>query len=145
MIEIRIPKTRDEFRAYYELRYRVLRQPWAQDRGTEKDDFEPISIHMMAWDTAVNKPVGVVKLYEKEAGVGCFSHLAIDPDYQRKGVGKILVDEVERKARELGYHKLGCFSRLNSTEYFERMGYKVAGLPSKYFLTTQVVWMEKTL
>lgn len=145
MIEIRVPKTRDDFRLYYELRYRVLRQPWAQDRGTEKDDFEPISCHYMAWDTDADIPVGVIKLYEKEDGVGCFSHLAVDSKYQHTGIGKLLVNTVEDKARELGYTRIGCFSRLNSTDYFERKGYKVAGLPSRYFLTTQVVWMEKSL
>ena len=72
MIEIRTPASREDFKAYYDLRYRLLRQPWAQVRGTEKDDYEPISHHFMAVDSETNEIVGVIKVYEKETGVGCF-------------------------------------------------------------------------
>ena len=145
MIEIRTPKTREDFKAYYDLRYRLLRQPWAQVRGTEKDDYEPISQHFMAVDTANNEIVGVIKIYEKEPGVGCFSHMAVSSARQRQGIGKLLMDAVEARSHELGYHTLGCFSRLNTTLYFEQTGYKIAGLPTHYFGTTQVVWMERKL
>jgi N-acetylglutamate synthase-like GNAT family acetyltransferase len=145
MITIKVPKTREDFKAYYELRYRVLRAPWGQPKDTEKDDYEPISQHFMAIDEANGKVVGVIKMFEKTEGVGWFSHLAIDPGYQKKGVGRLLMDTVEQAAREKGYHVIGCMSRLNTTAYFERMGFVTAGLPTQYFGTTQVLWMEKEL
>jgi hypothetical protein len=52
---------------------------------------------------------------------------------------------IEEKAKERGYRALGCLSRLNTTAFFEKEGYRVAGLPVHYLGTTQVVWMEKTL
>lgn len=145
MIEIRTPATREEFKAYYDLRYRLLRQPWAQVRGTEKDDYEPISYHFMAVDSETHEIVGVIKVYEKEAGVGCFSHMAVAGNRQRQGIGKLLIEAVENKSRELNFHTLGCYSRLNTTQYFEQAGYRISGLPTHYFGTTQVVWMEKKL
>ena len=145
MITIKVPKTREDFKAYYELRYRVLRAPWGQPKDTEKDDYEPISQHFMAIDEANGKVVGVIKMFEKSEGVGWVSHLAIDPGYQKKGVGKLLMDTVEHAAREKGYHVIGCMSRLNTTAYFERMGFVTAGLPTQYFGTTKVLWMEKEL
>ncbi len=144
-ITIKTPTTRDDFKAYYDLRYSVLREPWGQPRGSEKDDYEPISRHFMAVDLETGAPVGVVKLLEKSPGVGWFSHMAVRPDCQRQGIGKMLVAAVEQAAREMGFSVLGCMSRLNTTSYFERMGFKVTGLPSSYFGTTQVVWMEKSL
>jgi len=145
MIQIKTPKTRDDFKAYYDLRYRILRQPWAQARGTEKDDFEPISHHFMAVDSDNGEVVGVVKVYEKEPGVACFSHMAVAGIRQRQGVGKLLMDAVEDYVKEQGYTRLGCYSRLNTTLYFEKGGFRIAGLPTHYFGTTQVVWMEKEL
>ena len=145
MIEIKTPRTREEFKAYYDLRYRILRQPWAQPRGTEKDDYEPISQHFMAVDSDSGEIVGVIKLYEKEPGVGCFSHMAVTGAYQKLGIGRMLLDAVEKFARQQGYTSLGCYSRLNTTLYFEKAGYRIAGLPTHYFGTTQVVWMEKDL
>jgi N-acetylglutamate synthase-like GNAT family acetyltransferase len=144
-ITIKNPTTRDELKAYYELRHHVLREPWGQPRGSEKDDYEPISQHFMAIDPANQIPVGVVKLFEKSPGVGWFSHLAVKSEFQRKGIGKQLVAVVEEAARRQGHHILGCMSRLNTTAYFEKLGFKVTGLPANYFGTTQVVWMEKTL
>lgn len=145
MITVKIPQTRDDFKAYYDLRYRVLRAPWGQPKDTEKDDYEPISQHFMAVDDENGKVVGVIKMFEKTNEVGWVSHLAIDPEYQKKGVGRLLMDTVEQAAREKGYQVIGCMSRLNTTAYFERMGFKTAGLPTNYFATTQVLWMEKEL
>lgn len=144
MITIKIPQSKDDFKAYYELRYRVLRAPWGQPKDTEKDDFEPISQHFMAVDEN-EKVVGVIKMFEKENGVGWVSHLAIDPAYQKKGIGRLLMDTVEKAAKEKGYHVIGCMSRLNTTSYFERFGFQTAGLPSHYFGTQQVLWMEKEI
>ncbi|BAJ65064.1 GNAT family N-acetyltransferase [Anaerolinea thermophila] len=145
MIIIQSPTTRDEFKAYYDLRYRVLREPWGQPRGTEKDDYEPLSQHFMAVREDTREIVGVVKLFEKEPGVGWFSHLAVAPAYQKKGIGKMLVAHVEEEARKRGFCVLGCYARLNTTNYFEKLGYRIAGLPTHYFGTTQVVWMQKDL
>ncbi len=145
MYKIVSPKSRDDYKIYYDLRYKVLREPWAQPKGTEKDDFEPISQHFMAVDEENGKIVGVIKLMEKEAGVGWFSHMAVLPVLQHKGIGKLLLKFVEEEAKRKGYKTLGCLSRLNTTAYFEKAGYVINGLPSHYFGTTQVVWMEKKL
>lgn len=145
MIVIKSPVSREEFKAYYDLRYKVLREPWGLPRGTEKDDYEPISQHFTAEDDATGELLGCVKLCEKEPGVSWVSHLAISEKHQRKGIGKLLLGHVEETARRQGYTRIGCLSRLNTTDYFERAGYNISGLPSNYFGTTQVVWMEKNL
>jgi N-acetylglutamate synthase-like GNAT family acetyltransferase len=145
MIVIKSPHTRDEFKSYYDLRYKVLREPWGLPRGTEKDDYEPISQHFAAIDEETGEMLGCVKLFEKEPGVAWFSHLAVADSHQRKGIGKLLLANVEKIARKQGFTRMGCLSRLNTTDYFERAGYIVSGLPANYFGTTQVVWMEKTL
>lgn len=145
VIKIVSPQTREDFKAYYDLRYKVLREPWGMQRGTEKDDFEPISDHYMAIDEATGELVGAVKLFEKEPGLGWFSHLAVKDSWQRKGVGKQLLTFVEQKAKEKGFKALGCLSRLNTTAFFEKEGYTVVGLPVHYLGTTQVVWMQRSL
>jgi N-acetylglutamate synthase-like GNAT family acetyltransferase len=145
MITIKTPTTREDFKNYYGLRYRVLREPFGQAKGTEKDDFEPISKHFMAIDDQTGEVVGVVKLFEKEPGVCQFSHLAVHETHQHQGIGRLLMDTVENVARKDGYKVLGAMSRLTTTKYFEKFGFHVQGLPAHYFGTTQVVWMEKNL
>jgi N-acetylglutamate synthase-like GNAT family acetyltransferase len=145
MIIIKNPKTREDFKAYYDLRYQVLRDPWGLPKGTEKDDYEPISQHYMAVDSETGDIVGVVKIFEKNTGVGQFSHMAVAKNHQRQGIGHILISVVEEAARKEGYKILGCLSRLTCTDFFEKCGYQIVGLPAHYFGTVQVVWMEKKL
>lgn len=145
MYQVKSPKTREEFKAYYDLRYKVLREPWGLPRGSEKDDYEPISQHFMVVDDKTGAIVGCAKLFEKETGVAWLSHLAVAFSHQKQGIGKMLMTHLEDLALKEGYKKIGCLSRLNTTSYFEKAGYKISGLPSQYFGTTQVVWMEKTL
>lgn len=145
MFTIITPRTKEEFKAYYNLRYRVLREPLGQPHGTEKDDYEPISLHYMAVDSDTNEVVGTIKLFEKDAGIGQFSHLAIDPRHQKQGIGRALIATVEAKARELGYRQLGTLTRLTATGFYERCGYTRGGITEVMFGKLQMMWMEKTL
>ncbi len=142
---IKTPTTREEFKAYYALRYKVLREPWGHPKGTEKDDYEPISEHFMAVDEKTGEVLGVIKLYEKAPGVGNISHLAVATAHQHQGIGTSLVKAVEKRGLERGFKILGATSRVTATAYFERHGYHISGIPTPHLGTTHVVWMEKEL
>ena len=144
MYTIKTPATHDEFKAYYTLRYKVLREPWGHPKGTEKDDYEPISEHFMALDEKCHV-VGVVKIYEKSEGVGYISHLAVAVDHQHKGIGRLLLKTVEDRARERGFKVIGTMAQVTATAYFEKYGFRIAGIPSIHLGTTHLVWMEKAL
>jgi N-acetylglutamate synthase-like GNAT family acetyltransferase len=144
MYTIKTPKTRDDFKAYYALRYKVLQEPWGHPKGSEKDDYEPISDHFMAINEN-NEVIGVVKLYEKEEGVGHVSHLAVAPEYQHQGIGHLLLETIEQRARDRGFKTIGTMARLTATAYFEQAGFRVTGIPTPHIGTTHIVWMEKAL
>jgi N-acetylglutamate synthase-like GNAT family acetyltransferase len=144
MFTVKTPTTHDDFKAYYALRYKVLSEPWGYPKGTEKDDYEPISEHFMAVNEK-DEVVGVVKLYEKDADVGHISHLAVAPEYQRKGIGRLLLETVEQRARARGFHTLGTMARATAPGYFEKYGFRIVGMPTPHIGTTHFVWMEKEL
>ena len=144
MIKILTPTTKEQFKAYYALRYKVLREPGGHPKGTEKDDYEPISTHYMAVNEA-GEIVGAVKLYEKSPEVGYLSHLVVAPEYQHKGIGKMLMAHVEKCALEKGFKSLGVMSRVTATAYFEKAGFQIASLPTLHLGTIHLVWMEKKL
>lgn len=145
MIIIKQPQTKEDFKVYYALRYHVLRESLGLAKGTEKDDYEPISIHYMAVDDKTHEVLGVVKLFEKSAGIGQFSHLAVLEEHRSKGTGHLLIQTVEDKSRELGYHALGTLTRLTATEFYEKCGYICKGLATVLFGRIQMMWMEKEL
>jgi N-acetylglutamate synthase-like GNAT family acetyltransferase len=142
MFTIKTPTTPEDFKAYYALRYKVLREPWGHPKGTEKDDYEPISEHFMAVNEK-GEVVGVAKLYEKSECVGYISHLAVAPEYQRQGIGHLLLQTVEQRARDQGFHTIGTMARVTATVYFEKYGFRIAGLPTPHLGITHLVWMEK--
>ena len=144
MYKIKTPKTREDFKAYYALRYKVLHEPWGHPKGTEKDDYEPISDHFMAVDEK-GEIVGVAKLYEKEERVGHVSHLAVAPEYQHQGIGRLLMDAVEKRARKRGFTAIGAMARVTATAEFERAGFQVVGIPTPTLGTVHLLWMEKSL
>ncbi len=145
MVIICSPHSKDEFKAYYALRYRVMREPLGQPHGTEKDDYEPISQHLMAKDDQSGEIVGVVKWLEREPGVAWLTHLAVDAEHQTQGIGKLLLQAVEGAARAQGYKRLGAFARLESSDFFTRQGFQIMDLPAHHFGAVQLVWMEKEL
>ncbi len=46
------PRTAQEWESYFDLRWRVLREPWGQPRGTERDDLDAESFHLILRDSA---------------------------------------------------------------------------------------------
>ena len=145
MIVIKQPQTMDDFKAYYALRYRVLREPLGQPKGTEKDDFEPLSHHYMAVNEQNGEIAGVVKLFERELALGQFSHIAVSEKYQHQGIGRLLVNTVESKAKELGFKKMGTLTRVTATGFYERCGYIPQGFAEMLFGKLKMIWLEKEL
>ena len=146
MIIITTPKSREEFKAYYALRYRVLREKFGLPKGTEKDDYEPISLHFIAVDDKKEEEIiGAVKMFEKAPGIAQFSHLAVAENYQGKGIGRMLVDMVEEKAHQMGYKVIGTSTRLTATGFYEKLGYRLIGVDYLMIGRMQTVWMEKSL
>jgi GNAT superfamily N-acetyltransferase len=145
MIIIRAPQTKEDFKEYFHLRFVVLHEPWGQHKGSEKDDYEPLARHYMAVDDVNAELVGVVRWLEKDPGEAWLAHLAVRSDRQRQGIGRMLLDAVEKDARAAGYTKMVANTRLTATDYFEKLGYRITGIPSHFFATLQSVWMEKDL
>jgi len=124
-MEIKIcePKTEKEFEDYYKLRYLILRKPWNQPEGSEKDELEKESVHVMA--CIGNKGVGVGRVHfnsKKEAQV---RYMAIDPKYSKKGIGSLILKELEKKAKEKGADYIILNARENAVDFYKKHGYKI--------------------
>ena len=47
----------------------------------------------------------------------------VDPKFGRKGVGRMLLDQVEREARDRGLQKLMMHASLSAEAFYKRYGY----------------------
>jgi ribosomal protein S18 acetylase RimI-like enzyme len=58
---------------------------------------------------------------------GWINYLAVHPDYQRQGLGRRLMDQVEQKLKSLGCVKINLQVRETNTkviQFYNRLGYK---------------------
>jgi ribosomal protein S18 acetylase RimI-like enzyme len=57
---------------------------------------------------------------------GWVNYLAVHPGHQRQGLGRVLMDEAERRLRELGCAKVNLQIRTSNeatVEFYRRIGY----------------------
>jgi ribosomal protein S18 acetylase RimI-like enzyme len=121
---IRPPANETEFAAYYAFRWKILREPWSQPPGSEKDQFESDAIHLAAWDEA-GKLIGVGRLHRLLENRGQIRYLAVDPAQRSGGIGKALLQELESRAIESGIQEIQLNSRQDAVQFYEKNGYQV--------------------
>jgi N-acetylglutamate synthase-like GNAT family acetyltransferase len=138
------PKTADEFEQYYNLRYEILRKPWNQPKSSTKDEWENKSIHMLMLDEN-NKPVACGRLQINSKDEGQIRSMAVKDEMQGKGLGKLIIQYIEDKAKELSLKTIMLDARENAVKFYERCGYKVVGDSYLLFGLIRHYKMEKHL
>lgn len=61
---------------------------------------------------------------EIEAATGHIRHVATDPSWTGKGVGRALMQRSFERARAAGIRRLECYSSLNAVDFYRRVGFK---------------------
>jgi len=109
-----------------ELRNKVLLRPIGiPDFGWEMKD--PISWHFVAMDKSVL--IGCVLLVPMDAEIskGQLIQMAVNTDWQGKGIGKLLVRSLIDFAVSKGIKEIEIHSRAEVTSFYEQLGFKVFG------------------
>lgn len=123
-IIIREPQTPQEFEAYFLLRYEVLRKPWNQPPGSEKDTQEDSSIHIMACDEEQNI-LGVCRLQFNTATEAQLRFMGVKENTQGLGIGKKMILYAEEKAKEKGAEHMILQAREIAVEFYKKCGYSI--------------------
>jgi len=142
-ITIKHPKTEKEFENYYELRWRVLREPWNQPKGSEKDELEDKSFHIMACDDN-NKVIGVGRLHfnNKEAQI---RYMAVAAEYEKQGVGTLILEALEKNAIENNCKAIVLHARENAVGFYQKKDYELLEMSHLLFDSIQHYRMQKQL
>ncbi|MBK9425143.1 MAG: GNAT family N-acetyltransferase [Bacteroidetes bacterium] len=138
------PQTTAEFEQYFALRWKVLRKPWGQPVGSEKDELEETSIHFMA--TAANRSLaGVGRLQFLDDQTAQVRFMAVDEKFRGAGVGKLLMLEMEFIARKHGRTKLFLQARENAVPFYQSLGYLILEKTFLLYGEIQHFSMEKVI
>lgn len=122
-MEIIRPQQPAEWEAYYDLRYRVLRAPWQQAKGSEILEDEDQAEHAMLLLDGVC--VAVARLHAPQPTCAQVRCVAVDPAHQGKGLGKALMLYLERIAQEKGYQEIVLEARENALPFYLSLGYHI--------------------
>jgi len=125
MTKIKEPKTKKEFEDYYRLRWDILRAPYKQPKGSEKDDLEDKAIHLIALDN--KKIIGVGRGHFNNNEEAQVRYMAIDNKYQGKGIGGMILDELEKRLKEKGARYVVLNARETALNFYKKHGYEVMG------------------
>src|SRR4030043_1391191 len=99
------PQTSVEIERYYDLRWRILRAPWNQPRKTIPDELENDSIPIMVCEVD-GIPIGVGRVHFNSAEEAQIRSMAVEKDWRGKGVGSIVLKELEKIVIAKGAEKI---------------------------------------
>lgn len=143
MLEIKSPQTDSDWKAYYALRFSVLREPWNQPMGSEVLADEDQAIHAIAVEN--EKVLGVARMHESAEKQGQVRCVATATEAQGKGIGKAIMAYLEEKAKQKGWTEIVLEARENAVPFYEAIGYTIVAESYLLFGEIQHYRMQKSL
>jgi predicted GNAT family N-acyltransferase len=139
---IKQPETETESTQYYKLRWRILRAPWHEAEGSEKDDLENDCHHVMACDDN-GSVMGVGRLQFNSATEAQIRYMAVEPDYEARGIGRAIVNALEQIAQNNHRNTIVLDAREPAVGFYAKLGYEVTGKSYLLFNCIQHFRMQK--
>jgi ribosomal protein S18 acetylase RimI-like enzyme len=122
-IELREPKTEEEFERYYDLRWRILRKPWTDEKQSGRDQYERTAMHLAAFDGG--KLVGAGRCYLVSSNEAQIRGMAVEQDYEKKGIGSMILQGLEERAMQAGARRIVLHARESALEFYRKNHYQV--------------------
>jgi ribosomal protein S18 acetylase RimI-like enzyme len=138
------PTSEIDWERYFDLRWRVLRRPWRQPKGSERDDREAGSLHVMLCD-ASRMPLAVGRLHLNSPREAQIRFMAVDPTATRQGLGTIVLAALESRAAEMGARSIVLNAREQAIPFYRKHGYVVTGDAETMFGSVLHVRMAKRI
>jgi N-acetylglutamate synthase-like GNAT family acetyltransferase len=142
-MEIKAPITDSEWKAYYALRFNVLREPWNQPLGSEVLADEDLAIHAIAVENG--EVLGVARMHESAEKQGQVRCVAIATAAQGKGIGKAIMAYLEDQAKTKGWTEIVLEARENAVPFYQAIGYCIIAESYLLFGEIQHYRMKKAL
>ena len=121
---INSPKSKSDFNSYYYLRWKILRKPYDQKLGSEKDSKELDSYHVMA-STIKGKLIGVGRIHQDSNKKAQIRYMAVEENYRKKHVGILILNKLENYAINKSIDSIYLNSRESALKFYIKNGYKI--------------------
>ena len=145
ILKICSPKSSKDFDKYYQLRYEILRKPWNQPIGSERDRDENNSIHRMIVDDQTGKVLAVGRLHFNSDNEAQIRYMAVLNKFQGQGLGTKMIAELEEISKKNNIRWIILQSRRNAIQFYKNNGYKIERKTHLLFDEIQHWLMRKKL
>ncbi|MBJ80445.1 MAG: hypothetical protein CMH60_03925 [Myxococcales bacterium] len=134
--------SQEDLERCFEVRRIVFMVEQAVPEAEEYDGLDKDCLHFMA--SLEDKPVGTARLRITDENQAKAERVAVYKEVRGYGIGRLLMEALENKARSLGHQSMLLSSQTHAIPFYERIGYKAygdifmdAGIPHR--------WMRKAL
>jgi N-acetylglutamate synthase-like GNAT family acetyltransferase len=121
-VEIREPATQAELELYYDLRCRILRKPWTQERAAGRDEHEATAFHLTAW--IGDKLVGTGRIHFNSPEEVQVRGMAVEEGYAGHGIGSRILHTLEAHARAQRAHRMVLSARESALAFYRKNGFR---------------------
>jgi ribosomal protein S18 acetylase RimI-like enzyme len=124
-IDIRPVRNKKELEEMFYQRWLVLRSPLGMDRGSEKDSHEDNAFHIIA--TCDRTIIASARLRQLSPELGSISYVAVLPEFQNRGIGTKLIENLIAQAGENNLKAVRLMSRINAVKFYQKLGFSEQG------------------
>ena len=122
-LEFRVPKNEDEFNEYDLFRWRLLRKPIGKTIESLKDEYEDKSFHLIG--VIDNQIVPWGRLHFIDDSKAQIRYMAVDEEYQRRGLGTSMLAVLESHAKDNNADKIILNARDHAIKFYTAAKYKI--------------------
>lgn len=121
--QLRQPNSAAEWQQYYQLRWQVLRQPWQQPLGSERDEHEADAYHVMLVNA--EGVIAAVGRLHKCSDVGAqIRYMAVAEAYRGQGAGRRVLQALEQQAVVWHCQSVKLNARETAVSFYQTLGYQ---------------------
>lgn len=125
------------------LRYDILRKPWNKAKDTATDELEEQSLNAYIEDQG--NVIACGRLQNNGNGIGQIRYMAVDNNFQGKGLGKHILNKLEQEAQAIGIDTIELQARENAVMFYKANGYTIKEASFKLWDIIQHYLMIKSI
>jgi ribosomal protein S18 acetylase RimI-like enzyme len=144
LLQIIEPQSQADWDAYYNLRFEILRKPWSQPKGSEKNDNEDDCIHALAIDNS-NNYLGCGRAEWIDSSTIQIRYMAVVVNAQGLGIGAKILTYLEAKLKQEGAEIAVLHAREAAISFYTKQGYVLKEKSHLLFGEIQHYLMEKRI
>lgn len=122
MVHIRSVTWEEQSQALRDIRERVFIEEQHVPVELEWDEFDPVCLHLLAFDEA-EQPIGTARLLPD----GHIGRMAVLKEWRRQGVGSALLQWLIEEMRATGQQKAILNAQTEAVQFYEKFGFRKAG------------------